>query len=230
MGEDAEPGRAPGAAQDAWRLQHHALRQPLNALGLFCAALKMQPLSAAQQPLVAGIAEAAQDIERLVDAHFVALAGLPAPDDHAPRRPESEVWAQAPNEPLPPTCRILVVDDDHAARTGLVLLLEAWGACVQSFADIESLERWLSSPQAIRPDLLMLDYHLPRPGDGLIALRLVRQTWPAQPVHTLLITGDRQAAVANALSDGSLEILVKPVQPEPLRATIRQQLGPQFGV
>jgi CheY-like chemotaxis protein len=129
-----------------------------------------------------------------------------------------------------PACRILVVDDDHAARTGLVLLLEAWGACVQSFADIESLERWLSSPQAIRPDLLMLDYHLPRPGDGLIALRLVRQTWPAQPVHTLLITGDRQAAVANALSDGSLEILVKPVQPEPLRTTIRKQLGPQFGV
>ena len=123
-----------------------------------------------------------------------------------------------------------MVDDDHAARTGLVLLLEAWGACVQSFADIEALERWLSSPQAIRPDLLMLDYHLPRPGDGLIALRLVRQTWPAQPVHTLLITGDRQAAVANALSDGSLEILVKPVQPEPLRATIRQQVGSQFGV
>jgi PleD family two-component response regulator len=49
-------------------------------------------------------------------------------------------------------------------------------------------------------------------------------------VHTLLITGDRQAAVANALSDGSLEILVKPVQPEPLRTTIRKQLGPQFGV
>ena len=260
MGEDAEARLLPGAAQDAWRLQHHALRQPLNALGLFCAALKMQPLSAAQQPLVAGIAEAAQDIERLVDTHFAALAavpalpglpavpgqpGLPAADAKADAHPSR---SSAPGEAFPPSrtvpagvdqvadartspaCRILVVDDDHAARTGLVLLLEAWGACVQSFADLESLERWLSSPQASRPDLLMLDYHLPRPGDGLIALRLVRQTWPAQPVHTLLITGDRQAAVANALSDGSLEILVKPVQPEPLRTTIRKQLGPQFGV
>ena len=47
MGEDAEDVLPPGAAQDGWRLQHHALRQPLNALGLFCAALKMQPLSAA---------------------------------------------------------------------------------------------------------------------------------------------------------------------------------------
>lgn len=250
----------PGAAQDAWRLQHHALRQPLNALGLFCAALKMQPLSAAQQPLVAGIASAAQDIERLVDTHFAALAALPAlPALHAfpgqPALPAADAKVDAPpsrsaapGEEFPPSrtvpavvdqaadaltspaCRILVVDDDHAARTGLVLLLEAWGACVQSFADIESLERWLSSPQAIRPDLLMLDYHLPRPGDGLVALRLVRQTWPAQPVHTLLITGDRRAAMANALSDGSLECLVKPVLPEPLLATIRQQLGPQFGV
>ena len=260
MGEGTQGVLPPGAVQDAWRLQHHALRQPLNALGLFCAALKMQPLSVAQQPLVAGIAEAAQDIERLVDAHFAALAAVPVlpafpafpgqpglPAAHAragaqpsrssapgeefpPSRTEPAVVAQAADARTLPTCRILVVDDDHAARTGLVLLLEAWGACVQSFADIEALERWLSSPQAIRPDLLMLDYHLPRPGDGLIALRLVRQTWTAQPVHTLLITGDRQAAVANALSDGSLEILVKPVQPEPLRATIRQQVGSQFGV
>ena len=129
-----------------------------------------------------------------------------------------------------PACSILVVDDDHAARTGLVMLLEAWGASVQAFSDIDSLAQWLKGPQATRPDLLMLDYHLPRPGDGLVALRLVRQTWPAQPVHTLLITGDRRAAMANALSDGSLECLVKPVLPEPLLATIRQQVGAQFGV
>ncbi|MEI8264425.1 MAG: response regulator [Betaproteobacteria bacterium] len=258
MGEDGN-SLQPGAAQDAWRLQHHALRQPLNALGLFCAALKMQPLSAAQQPLVAGIAEVAQDIERLVDAHFAALAARPAglaqpalpgpralpgaqaeaaahpsrsapPGEHAPTRPGPALVDTTADMFRSPACRILVVDDDHAARTGLVMLLEAWGASVQSFADIESLERWLSSPMAIRPDLLMLDYHLPRPGDGLIALRLVRQAWPAQPVHTLLITGDRRAAMANALSDGSLECLVKPVLPEPLLATIRQQVGPQFGV
>ena len=246
MGE-GDNSLLPGAAQDAWRLQHHALRQPLNALGLFCAALKMQPLSAAQQPLVAGIASAAQDIERLVDVHFADLAALAAPgadagaqappsrsaapaEDLSPSRPVFAGVDQVAAARTSPACRILVVDDDHAARTGIVLLLEAWGARAQSFADIESLERWLSSPQAVRPDLLMLDYHLPRPGDGLVALRLVRQTWPAQPVHTLLITGDRQAAVANALSDGSLEILVKPVLPEPLLASIRQQVGAQFGV
>ncbi len=260
MDEDTKPSLLPGAATDAWRLQHHALRQPLNALGLFCAALKMQPLSAAQQPLVAGIASAAHDIERLVDAHFAELAALATPsvlpalpgqlgllgaDTKAgvhpslsaaleeylsPSRPVPAGADQAADAPTSPACSILVVDDDYAARTGLVLLLEAWGAEVRAFSDIDSLAQWLKGPEVTRPDLLMLDYHLPRPGDGLVALRLVRQVWPTQPVHTLLITGDRRAAMANALSDGSLECLVKPVLPEPLLATIRQQVGAQFGV
>ena len=51
-----------------------------------------------------------------------------------------------------------------------------------------------------------------------------------EPHHLYLTPDEKSVIVANALSDGSLEILVKPVQPEPLRATIRQQLGPQFGV
>lgn len=216
---------------DAWRARHHALRQPLNALGLFCEALKMQPLSAAQQPLVAGIADAAVALERQIDEHFASLAGRPAPArQEAPQASGPAIAGPTAKAHPSPACRIVVVDDDQAARTGLVLLLEAWGASVQAFADINALTRWLNGPQAQRPDLLMLDYHLPRPGDGLVALQLVRQAWPTPPVHTFLITGDRQAAMANALSDGSLECLVKPVMPGPLLAVIRRQVGAQFGV
>ena len=84
--------------------------------------------------------------------------------------------------PAVPSCRIVVVDDDQGARTGLGLLLEAWGASVQAFASIAALARWLQEPGVCAPDLLILDYHLPRPGDGLEALRLVRQAWPVRPV------------------------------------------------
>ncbi|MEI6027037.1 MAG: response regulator [Betaproteobacteria bacterium] len=237
MAEEAASEFAQGDMQEAWRLQHHALRQPLNALGLFCEALKMQPLSASQQPLVAGIADAAVAIEHLVDEHFAGLRGLAAasaePLSAAPvlaSRPTGLSPAApgpATDDSRPAACRILVVDDDHAARTGLVLLLEAWGASVQAFADIDALARWLEGPGVAAPDLLMLDYHLPRPGDGLMALRLVRQAWPVRPVHALLITGDERAA--NALSDGSLECMIKPVTPEPLLAAIRRQVGAQFG-
>lgn len=237
----AEPGGQPavsdqpGQQQEAWRLHHHALRQPLNALGLFCAALKMQPLTAGQQPLVVGIADAAVAIEQLVDEHFVALRGLPTAGP-APVAPAVAVGAVAPVSAAArapwahPACRIVVVDDDHAARTGLVMLLEAWGAAVQAFAGIDALQHWLRVSAGVPPDLLILDYHLPRPGDGLQALRLLRQAWPGRPVHALLITGDERAAVANALTDGSMDCLVKPVMPAPLLAAIRQRLGAQFGV
>jgi len=126
--------------------------------------------------------------------------------------------------------RIVVVDDDDAARLGMVMLLEAWGATVQAFASIQALRGWTAGAAGAAPDLLILDYHLPRPGDGLEALRLLRQAWPGTPLRALLITGDERAAVSNALTDGSLECLVKPVTPGPLLAALRHQLGSQFGV
>ena len=262
-------GPAAQADGEALRLQHHAMRQPLNALGLFCAALKMQPLTPAQQPLVAGIQDAAELLERLVDQHFHALGGGgPEPQTLAGQslaNPEAPAQDPQPardltaHEPLsvqggsvpfsagvavkdspakganpsgePPSAwRIAVVDDDEAARLGMVLLLEAWGAAVQSFAGLRELRAWVDDASTTPPDLLILDYHLPRPGDGLEALRLLRQAWPGWKMRALLITGDERAAVANALTDGSLQCLVKPLAPGPLLAALRQQLGSQFGV
>lgn len=235
-----------GWGQEVWRQQHHALRQPLNALGLFCGALKMQPLTAAQVPLVSGIADAAVSIERLVDEHFAALRGLspadpagpsvlqddtlawPRPNLDQPTRASSSLHS-APVD-APGACHMVVVDDDHAARTGLLMLLEAWGARAQAFAGIDALAGWLLAPPAVPPDLLILDYHLPRPGDGLQALSLVHRAWPGQKVRALLITGDDRAALANALTDGTMECLLKPVQPAPLLVAIRKLVGDQFGV
>lgn len=135
-----------------------------------------------------------------------------------------------PSGGQPDAWRIAVVDDDEAARLGMVLLLEAWGAAVRSFASLHELRAWAEEASTTPPDLLILDYHLPRPGDGLEALRLVRQAWPAWRLRALLITGDERAAVANALTDGSLQCLIKPLTSGPLLAALRQQLGDQFGV
>lgn len=233
-----------GWGQDAWRRQHHALRQPLNALGLFCGALKMQPLTAAQLPLVSGITDAAVSIERLVDEHFAALQGLAPTAGQVVREDDTLAWPRPQTDPAPQpsstphsaeldeprACHIVVVDDDHAARTGLVMLLEAWGARTQAFAGIDALAQWLQAPPASPPELLILDYHLPRPGDGLQALSLAHRAWPGQKVRALLITGDDRAALANALTDGTMECLLKPVQPAPLLVAIRKLVGAQFGV
>ena len=121
--------------------------------------------------------------------------------------------------------RLVVVDDDDAARVGLVLLLEAWGAEVLALASVASVRDWLAQRPTVRPDLVILDYHLPRPGEGLEALRLMRAAWPGQVLRALLITGDDRAALSNALSDGSLECLIKPVLPSPLLQAMQRQLA-----
>lgn len=246
MAEVSRLSAGQGRGAQTWRLQHHALRQPLNALGLFCSALKMQPLTAAQVPLVSGIAEAAVSIERLVDEHFAALQGLSQADTAGPgvREADAPTWPglqieRPPQEFSSPCgsgagerrdCHIVIVDDDHAARTGLAMLLEAWGASAEAFAGIDALGRWLQAPPATPPDLMILDYHLPRPGDGLQALSLAHRAWPGQRLRALLITGDDRAAVANALTDGTMKCLLKPVQPAPLLAAVRELVGPQFGM
>jgi CheY-like chemotaxis protein len=292
----------------ALRARHHALRQPLNALVLLTEALKLQSVSppadassqsgqqgfqarqAQQARLLEGIAEAAQSVERLIDALFTELQALapPVPADASwgatqvqPREPVAAfdgvspatgtlVGASAGPQPSPsadpgaspaagpsawspsippsgstspPTSppsaaslagsaagpaagrRIVVVDDDDTTRVGLAMLLEALGAQTVGLGSIQALQDWLQAGPGPRPDLAVIDYHLPRPGQGLEALRMLRRTWPMPPLRVLLITGDDRAAMSNALTDGSFDYLLKPVKPHELRAALQRQLG-----
>lgn len=222
----------------AWRsfleARQHALRQPLNALGLLCEALHLQSLSAAQAPIVRSMREAVVALESQIDGHFQELAASPPPAQ-APWR------LRSPTAPVPARSavaassgrdaargrRVVVVDDDAAARVGLVLLLEAWDVQVEALGSVGAVREWLASQPAQAPDLVILDYHLPRPGEGLEALRLMRAAWPDRVLRALLITGDDRAALSNALSDGSLECLIKPVMPAPLLQAMQRQLVPQ---
>ena len=228
--------------RDVLHARQHALRQPLNALGLLCEALHMQPLGASQVPIVRSMREAVAALEGQIDCHFQELeaqepptavatsmprgASLPAPESVPPRA----IPVLSAVSPTPAARagargrRVVVVDDDAAARVGLVLLLEAWGVQVQALDSVAAVGSWLSAaPEAKAPDLVILDYHLPRPGEGLEALRLLRAAWPGQTLRALLITGDDRAALSNALSDGSLECLIKPVMPGPLLQAMQRQ-------
>lgn len=122
-------------------------------------------------------------------------------------------------------CCIVVVDDDDVSRIGLGMLLEGLGARTLAFSSVGAVADWLATAPRERPDLAVMDYHLPRAGQGLEALRLLRGTWPDPPLPALLITGDERAAASCARQEVALECLVKPVQPEALRAALRERLG-----
>jgi CheY-like chemotaxis protein len=235
-GIDQDPG-------ELWRIRRHAFRQPVNALSLYAETLRLKLQGSGHEPLIDSILAAAAAIEAQADALFgLAEVQARSMETAKPGSPRSFAAqdvlsgssdpssATSPATKVPPEVSplgdvsIIVVDDDPAARLGVQLLLETWGAEVRVLSGLAELERFLAADPGAAPDLVMIDYHLPRPGQGLDALNRLRQHWRAD-LPAVLVTGDDRAALSNALYDGRMACLVKPVSPQPLLAALQGQLG-----
>lgn len=110
---------------------------------------------------------------------------------------------------------VLLVDDDQLTLDALEILLRTSGFAVTATTDpIEALGH-------IREggfDVLVTDLRMPG-ADGLDLLRTVRQS--VTPLATILITGepDLDSAI-DAVAHGAFRYLVKPVEPDQLRAAV----------
>jgi DNA-binding response OmpR family regulator len=113
--------------------------------------------------------------------------------------------------------RILVVDDDRSIRQlyGTALLMA--GFAVDAAEDGMSA---LNKIETQRPDLIVLDLHLPRI-DGLSVLSDLRANSDTWSIPVVVVTGaDYRYAVAQASA-----ILQKPCEPERLISVIERHLG-----
>ena len=214
------------SGSSGWRRRHHDLRQPLNALGLFCAALRARPLGPAEHPLVQGIADAAAALEAMIDTWAAEEAAREGAGPHPVGAHEARTPGTADSpvdgpEALP---LILVIDDDPGSRLSTAVLLESWGARVTELDSVAALQAWLAmeGPHA-RPRLALVDFHLGATGTGLQALRSLRAAYPADSVPAVLISGDESAWVA-AREHEDLVMLRKPVDPQSLLDTVARQL------
>ena len=231
---------APGVTSDeGLRRRHHALRQPLNALHLFGEALRLQLKDPAQAGLLQNLLDASAAIEQQLDTLFrdLASAGVSAVSQAPVGVPPGPEAASLPGRlPVAPAALtqeparaalsnvcVVLVDDDEATRLGTQLLLESWGAQVMGFEGLCSLQAYLSQEDAVEPAIAVVDYHLPMPGGGIDALGLLQRRFK-RLLPCVLITGDDVAATTNALVDGSIHCLVKPVQPQPLLTGLLKQL------
>jgi DNA-binding NtrC family response regulator len=115
--------------------------------------------------------------------------------------------------------RVLVVEDDAAARKGLQELIAAWGYEAASAADgAEALEMAAAEPPAV----VVSDLVMPRL-DGLGLLAALRQDAPGTPV--ILLTGQATVESAvQAMKDGAHDYLSKPVDPGRLRLVLDKAL------
>src|SRR3981081_2972461 len=102
--------------------------------------------------------------------------------------------------------RVLIVEDDAAARVGLEQLVKSWGFIAESASDGEEA---LEKVTSFRPAIVITDMVIPRM-DGLALLRALPQT--GADVTTLLLTAQGTVETAvEAMKEGAYDYLTKPV-------------------
>jgi len=80
--------------------------------------------------------------------------------------------------------RVLVVDDHHLFRQGLVGLLSTRPDLVKVVGEAESGQEAVILADRVKPDLVLMDIYMPE-GDGLSAARTIRQQLPETNVVML---------------------------------------------
>lgn len=114
---------------------------------------------------------------------------------------------------------VFVVDDDHAVRRSLDMLIRSVGLGVETFP---SAQDFLDRFDAQRPGCLVIDVRMPGMS-GLELQRHLKQHGVQIPV--IIVTGHGDVPIAvRALKDGALEFLEKPFSKQLLLEHIRHAL------
>jgi DNA-binding NarL/FixJ family response regulator len=119
---------------------------------------------------------------------------------------------------MPERIRILVVDDHHVVRQGLVALLNIMPdiEVVGEASDgLHAIEQY----RALRPDVTLMDLQLPKLG-GVDAIQRIRTEEPAAR-FIVLTTFDGDEDIYRALQAGAKAYLLKGMTVEELTSTIR---------
>lgn len=115
--------------------------------------------------------------------------------------------------------RVLVADDEPTAATILARSLERWGLEVVVAHDGE--EAWRIIDQDGGVAMAILDWTMPR-ADGLELCRRIRRDERHARMHVILLTArDSRADVVAGLDAGADDYLIKPFDPEELRARVQ---------
>jgi CheY-like chemotaxis protein len=114
--------------------------------------------------------------------------------------------------------RILAVDDDEMVRGAVARILGDWGCTVATAASpAEALAR--IDLDGFRPGILLVDYNLGTPMDGLALVDVIEKHLP-EPVPAILVTGATDTDAIVRFEKSGHTWLAKPVDSAQLRRTV----------
>ena len=116
--------------------------------------------------------------------------------------------------------KLLVVEDEPTLRHALLRLIAQWGYAAQAAASAAEARDWL---ELERFDLVVLDLGLPDL-DGLELCRELRRSARHQPLVLMLSGRDSRQDKLAGLDGGADDYVVKPFDPDLLRARIQALL------
>jgi len=117
-------------------------------------------------------------------------------------------------------CKILLVDDDPAVLSSLHLMLETWGCDVSAHGSFQSLSAQLESGNAIRPTVVLSDYHLEQDKNGIELMGMVRKTFGGPRIPGIIITADISGELKQIASELKVVLAQKPIRPARLKSLL----------
>lgn len=115
--------------------------------------------------------------------------------------------------------RILIAEDDAVTARLLMRLIDSWGYEVTAVSDGAAALAILQADDA--PQLALLDWMMPGL-NGPEVCRMARERHPSVPTYVILLTSrDARADVVAGLEAGADDYIIKPFDPEELRARLK---------
>ncbi len=119
--------------------------------------------------------------------------------------------------------KVAVIDNDPTVLDAMQGLLERWACDARSSRSLADLVA-RTDVDGFRPDIILADYHLDDGRNGLDSVHALRMA-AGIAIPAIVITADRNPAIADAARELDCELLLKPVKPAELRALMLHLLA-----
>jgi len=124
-------------------------------------------------------------------------------------------------EPLKLKGRVLIIEDDDAVRLGMENLIQIWGCECRTAINIEDA---LSSVESHPPDLIISDFSLREPGNGIEAIALLRDRLKRM-VPAIIISGDTSPEQLITAQSNNIQYFSKPINTTQLQQALHKILN-----